>query len=195
MRQVGSAMMIIPLRIQRTPAAQRFAVPATFLRAELAAGKSGTSMAYDSETGAWTRNSAFATQARLRFALPPEVLPCEVTGARLTIKLNAPSRSLLVHSVKDGQDQLFQQVQNPSGVYLFQFDRTDQLHLDAQGGLQFTLAVTESNLELESGVPFSPAAKRQRGKAPRTSLSDSSSESFSTWQIDYVRLDINGQTR
>jgi hypothetical protein len=187
-------MFIIPLRIERTPAAQPFAIPATFLRAELAASKTGISMVYDEQTGAWTKSSAFATRARLRFALPREVLPCRVTSARLTIKLNAPSRTLQVHGVTEGQEQLFEQVRNPNGVYSFPLERSEQLQLDARGGLQFTLAISESDEELDSQRGFSPTAPKPARGARRASFDESTSESFTTWQIDYVRLDVRGQT-
>ncbi|MGE0761324.1 MAG: hypothetical protein AB7O38_30200, partial [Pirellulaceae bacterium] len=195
MRQEGSALVAIPLQLQRTAPGQVFEVPATFIRTEIASGAAGQSMAFNARTGEWIQDASIATQSRLRFQLPSQVVPCQVQEARLTIKLNAPSRKLQVSAVIDEADHLVREVTNPNGVYHLTVTEPDQLRLDNRGGLQFTIAVTESVQERESREAYAANVKSrlENDKAPLEGLGKVA-ESFSTWQIEYVLLDVRGVT-
>jgi hypothetical protein len=197
-RLAGSAVFGVPLRFERTARGQPFTVPATMIRIQLAVNKSGQSMTYNARTGEWIKAVATASQSRLRFGLPPQVLPCQLTRATLTIKLNAPSRTLSVATIRGEEDQVFQRVDNPNGVYTFVLDQPDQLVLDAEGCLLLTIAVSESEQEREARSRFA-GPRRSAAKAPGEeafSRDDTDMQSsFSTWQIDYARLAVQGITQ
>jgi hypothetical protein len=192
-REAGSAFVAIPLRFERTPPGQPFDVPATFIRTEIGSGRRGKSMTYNARTGEWLRGGSIASETRLRFILPPQVVPCRLNRARLMIKLNAPSRTLQVFSVHQGEDQLYQEIRNPSGVYEFSMDRPELLTLDANGELQFTIGVTESDAEREARERLMGGGDR-KPKRGRDAMNQELQDSFTTWQIDYVRLDVGGTT-
>jgi hypothetical protein len=192
-REAGSAFMAVPLRFERTPGGHPFEVPATFIRVALGVGKRGKSMTYNARTGEWLRGGSIASETRLRFILPPQVVPCRLNRARLMVKLNAPSRTLQVFSVNQDEDQLYQEIRNPSGVYEFNIDRPELLTLDANGELQFTIGVTESDEEREARERMTGSGNRKQERGP-PGMNRELQDSFTTWQIDYVRMDVSGTT-
>ena len=194
LQQTGAAMIAIPLRFERTPSGKPFLVPATFLQAKAASNESGQSMSYNDRTGVWLKSVNRATRTALRFPLPAEVLPCEVHQARLTIKLSAPSRKLRVFSVLNREEHLVNEVANPSGVYKFDVDKPTLLPTEVTDSLSFTIEITESDAER--------VAREERRKlsdlksAPSTNSDGDGlaqlANSFSTWQIDFIQLDVSG---
>lgn len=196
LQQTGEALLTIPLRFQRTPSGERFFLPATFIQVELASNDSGQSTTYNPRTGRWLQGVSRASRSRLRFRLPAEVLPCQVTNAELTIKINAPSRTLLVYSVVNGQEQLLREVPNPNGLYEVLVNRPEVLPTDVDQGLVFTIAVTEAEDERQMREEHEKAANQTTQPVPGNFAPAPSRlvNSFSTWNIDYVRLNVNGQT-
>jgi hypothetical protein len=127
--------------------------------------------------------------------LPHQVLPCQLTEARLIVKVNAPSRSLRISTVQSGEDRLFQELHNPNGVFEFVLNQPEQLQLDAQRGLQVTLDVTESDAERQLPELSETEPTRGSRRPSATFQSAATPNSFTTWQIDYVRLDVAGRTQ
>jgi hypothetical protein len=195
-RVAGSTFAAIPLRLNRTESGQPFDVPATFIRIESAAGKSGQSMTFNPRTGKWADEADKASQTRLRFVLPPEVVPCQLRQATLTIKLNAPSRKLLIYAVSGGQELLVQQIPNPNRVYAISIDNPEHLRLDDQGGILFTIAISESDQDQPLADRFvsedEPRTEGDSLAAPMKGKRLELRQSFTTWRIDYVRCDVSG---
>jgi hypothetical protein len=198
--QTGAALIAIPLRFQRTLAGEPFTVPATFLQAKATANESGQSMSYNDRTGVWLTGITRATRTALRFPLPAEVIPCRVSSARMTIKLNAPSRTLRVFSVINRQEHLVREIQNPSGVYVMNIDQPALLPPEVDNSLLFTIEITEAE---DERVAREDREKQTRDRVASKRAAESKDDdkdkdkkqlvnSFSTWQIDYVRLDATG---
>ena len=207
LHQQGMALAALPLSIERTPPATEFAVPATFIRVESVLGTKGRSLAYNDRNGRWISNASRATSSRLRFVLPKQVLPCKLSDARLTIKLGAPSRELIVSSVIDNREEQIQRIPNPNGVFHIDVNRPEWLSVDEGGGLKLTIEITEAEQErlqreqnesryTPANAP-SPPAQLGPGGAPIGAQGGASSDlpqSFETWEVDYVRLDARGKT-
>ena len=166
---VESALATLPLDLEPTPPQSPFQVPATFLRTDVAPGKQGVSGVYNPRTGQWMKKLSNPTETVLRFQLPRQVLPCRLSRGVFTVRVNAPSRELSIWAYSGGEAARVGGAANPNGVLRFELG-PEQLLLDEQGGVRLGLTVGES-------------------QAAPTSTFDSS-----TWQIDYVRLTVDGQT-
>jgi hypothetical protein len=118
----------MPLRFDRTPPDTRLTVPAAFVRCD---------RILDGRPGQPTLVSTSGVDMRLRFQLPPAVLPFRAEYARLTVTIAAPGRRFTVAS--DGVQLL--SVDGPAGEYRVDLDRPELLRLDDGGGLHLTVAV------------------------------------------------------
>ena len=132
------------------------------------------------------------TQSFFRFLLPREVVPCKVQRVEITLKVHAPSRTVELTGLRDGQQVVVESYENPSGVLTLTVDDPDLLSLDEAGGLHF-------------GVDVSPTTHQREAKSIKdepiredyqTGVPNSSDKAFehSTWQIDYLRLQASGET-
>jgi hypothetical protein len=206
--QHGSALAAVPLWIDPTPAATEFTIPSTFLRVASVAGEKGRSLAFNSRTGKWVAQASRTTNTRLRFQLPRTVLPCRVTEARITIKLNAPSRELLVHAVVDNRDVLIERIPNPIEVHYINVTRQEWLTVNREGAVTFSFVITEAEQERlareqqqRHSAGSEPEAKEKEEAEPEDKEAEpgdpnapAGPSSFTTWDIEYVRMDLRGTT-
>lgn len=178
-----SVLALVPLHVERTPPGTRFSLPSTFLPARVGTGSQGRSNAFDSRRGEWVRGLTSSTETVLLFELPPAVLPCTLDRGRLSIKINAPSRVLEISAVRGGSQATIQRVEEPTGLYEVDLGPAE-LAVDS-GAVAITVSVSPTAAE---------RAARERGEdeAFATSMSDTSISS--TWDIDYVRLTVEGVT-
>jgi hypothetical protein len=164
-RQVGDALLVIPLRMERSAPGTRVTVPGPFLpyRRIMAEGSAPP-----------TLESRLGTSMLLRFQLPPEVLPLKVERARLTLKINAPSRRVTV-SGRTGKELVeLRHIESPLDPVRLDISDERFLHLDADGGLYLNLAV--SNPPKGSGGSGGVAATGEN------------------WKIDYLEIEVSGRT-
>jgi hypothetical protein len=174
MHEQQTALVCMPLQILRTSPQTKFVLPSSFLRVESTYGTAGRSSVYDSRYDTWMVNHTSGTDTRLRFVVPDQVRPCRLESASLTMKLNIPSRSLKILGFVDEEPVELKTWSNPSGVVRLEIDRSDVLDLDDQGGLPLGIVVSET-----AGRSGTSAADRGR---------------YDTWTIEYVRLDVAGET-
>lgn len=173
----GSALASLPIELSPPPIGSEFQVPATFVRTEPYAGRRGMTAIFNARTGQWLEMNQ-PSEAEIQCLMPQELLPCRVNQATVTIKLNAPSRTLVVKSLVDGEFQEVYRKQNPSGVIRFELRGSEQLTLNEQGGLVLSLAISESDDE------------RAQTQQSNTNVATASDPSRSTWKIDYVYVDF-----
>jgi len=166
-----AALVVAELTIDPTPAGGRFRIPATFLRPQPVTGEMGRSAAFDARTGQWIRGLTRPTETLLRYQLPPQVLPCRLDSVRFEIRATAPGRVLSVAPVVDGQPGEALRIADPAGVSVMEIPGA-QLRTDARGGLTFRIAI---------GAAERPATDK-----------DDDTELTDTWQIDHVRLSVDG---
>jgi len=195
----GFAVTAVPLEIERTPAGSEFAVPATFIRIENFGGRHGASSVFNPRTGKWLTEMNKPTNSELRFVLPPQVTPCVLTEAVLTVKVHAPSRRLTISGLVDGQATPLLEKANPSGVLRFKISRPEALQVDEGGGLFLGISISET-AQREAALADGKAAGVGRGpsqpsRSPNGPDANGKGDSFdnSTWKIDFVRLDVRGK--
>jgi hypothetical protein len=164
-RTAGSALLVVPLQLKRASPGSHVAVPGPLISCQRILEAGATKLILQASTSA---------DIHLRFQLPAEALPLKVERARLTAKVNAPSRRVTVAGRTDtGQVELFQA---DSPLDPIRVDVADErlLHLDAEGGLHLNLSLSDL---LRTGAE---EAREVRGDE--------------TWTIEYLELEINGTT-
>ncbi|MFM2096483.1 MAG: hypothetical protein RIS70_3607 [Planctomycetota bacterium] len=186
----GSALAVVPLEIRRTPPDTAFRVPSTFLEMTAAQGQAKSS-AYNRRTGQWVKGLTVASETPLRFQLPAEVLPCELSTATLTIRINAPSRELQVKTYRTTDSQVVRAFRSPIGVIALELKAGD-LQLDAAGGLTLGLAIGPTGAfttEADGGSGAGTDASSLPSNIPTSTIRENN-----PWQIEYVRLTVAGRT-
>ncbi len=178
--KVGSALMSVPLRIERPATGVDVQIPSTFIRIESFSGRFGSSSVFNQRTGKWTERAGKPTKTHLRCLVPKALIPLQLNQATISIKINAPSRTLKIVGEVAGVATLLAERANPNGLVRFVIDRPEALELDAAGGFHLMIEVTETELQRQI----------RAGEAPAGDLFDNS-----TWQIDYVRVDAKGTVR
>jgi hypothetical protein len=189
----GSALVSIPIRLERVPSGTDFQVPATFVRLELYLGSGGTSSFFNPETGKWLEQPNRPNETQLRCVPPPVLLPCELTRATVLIKINAPSRTLEIKGWDGDRFVTLQQRENPNGLLRFEIDRADVLRLDEGGGWLLAIAVSPTAEERQAAAAVAVAVAPDQGADDAISLQPEPSRS--TWQIDYVHVNLEGTSR
>jgi hypothetical protein len=172
-------LISIPLQIERPEAGADVRIPATFIAIKSFTGRQGASSVFNQRTGAWIQNATKPTRSQLHCLVPKALAPLTLTQATLTIKINAPSRSVKIEGIVDGKQTVLHEMENPNGVQRFVIDRPEALKLDADGGFHLAIVVTETGEEQET---------RDHGDE----MSGPAQFINSTWQIDYVRVDAEG---
>ncbi|MFO0904102.1 MAG: hypothetical protein U0939_13955 [Pirellulales bacterium] len=182
----GSSLGVVPLELRRTPAGESFRVPPTFLSISTLAGRQGVSTAFNPNNGQWMRGLTRPTEIVLRFQLPDQVLPAQLSQGTLTLRGNLPSRSLQVLDFGGGEPTVIRELRNFNGVEAIELT-ADQLRLDADGGVRIGIGVGETDGQ---------RAKREQEErdfaAGMPSASGAQTLDNSTWQIEYVRLTVGG---
>ncbi|HUT95356.1 MAG TPA: hypothetical protein VMY37_38230 [Thermoguttaceae bacterium] len=172
--RAGSAILTVPLEIERTPPGTRVAIPSPFLDYRSVRGPlREPSAAYGNATHEWIELRT-STEAYLRFQVPEQVLPIKLDRARVVVRINAPSRTvqLLGHA---GQRWVSLATWNsPVGGFPLEITDTELLELDDQGGFLLGIAVARDR-------------SSEAGTGPVTRLG-------SAWRIEAVELEIEGET-
>ncbi len=177
--QSGTALISIPLQIERPAAGTHVSIPATFIAIRPFTGGQGASAIFNHRTGAWRENATNPTRSQI-YCVPPSALaPVQIDRATVTVKINAPSRTLKIEGLVDGVPTVLHETPNPNGVLRFLIDRPEALEVDADGGFHLTIVVTET-------------VDEQAERAGTQSPADGSKFENNTWQIDYVRVDAEG---
>ena len=171
---VGSALLAIPLEIERPPAGTRLTIPSPCLAFRAVGGPlKHPSAAYTNHRKEWVEVRD-ASQAWLRFQVPPEILPVELDSAVLTIEINAPARKVSVLGLSSGKPVDLITRNGPVGSMRCEVQRADLLELDDRGGLLLGIDVGKGQSMLPDSDPL----------ASRGSL----------WKIEDVKVEVSGMT-
>lgn len=169
-RQIGSALVTIPLTIDRPPPGTRLTIPAPFLSyRSLIRPELSLTPLYDSQRNEWLSYRTQPARTILRFQVPPELLPLRIDRAELEVDLNAQARPFEIFTQEGPKTEVLASQHSPVGKIRLVIDRPDALRLDASGGLYLGLAVG--------------AAVRLPG------VEQASSE----WKINDLQLQLTGQ--
>ncbi len=181
----GTALVSIPIRLRRPEPEIKFQIPATFIRIDAFAGNRGVSSLFNPRTGKWFQQRTKAAEVELSCKFPKPLLPLDLQSVTLSVKINAPARSLVVKGMINGQPTVLYEEREPIGLTQFTIDRREALQLDAEGGLWLEISVSETEAEMKA------KQNADDGEQDATDL-PAQEPTISTWQIEYVHVDAVG---
>jgi hypothetical protein len=132
-RTTGTALLVIPLRLERPVAGERVTIPAPLVACRRVL------------EGARTRPTLESDQAadmHLRFQLPPTVLPLRVERARLACKVNAPGRRVTISGRAGEQLVELHRAESPLDPIRVEIVDERLLRPDDEGGLHLNLDIS-----------------------------------------------------
>jgi hypothetical protein len=132
-RVVSTALLVVPLQFERPTPGTHVVIPRGFVPHR---------RLVDGRPALPTLESTAAIDMRLRFQLPPSVLPLEVERATLVARVRAPGRRFAVAGVADGELVPLVAVDSPTEPVRLEITESRLLRRDAQGGLLLNVAVT-----------------------------------------------------
>jgi len=139
--RIGSALLSIPVQMERSRKGTGVTVPASFISYKGVVGPDGNRpSAYSSFVGEWGEMSSAVTDW-LRFQLPENVLPIEVSRAVIELDIRAPSRNVEILAFHDENLVVVEPLSHPIGRYEITVSRPELLQVDEQGGLTFAIRV------------------------------------------------------
>jgi hypothetical protein len=156
-RLVGTALLVIPLRFTRPEKGSHVTIPAPLVSWQ---------RVLPGGLGKPVLDSTSEADQLLRFQLPFESLPLKVERARLTAKVEAPSRRITIAAGGDGQQVVLHQVESPLDLVRVDIVDSRLLQLDEQGGLVLNVRINDP--PLAGGTP-------------------------QKWRIEYIDLEISGR--
>lgn len=132
-RTTGSALLAIPLRFEHTLPNTRVTVPGAFVDCRRVTDD-GRSYRPSTEARA-------GTTMRLRFQLPDAVMPLVVENARLSLKLHAPGREVVLAAAGKGDAVTLRTLSGPLGVEQVDINDPALLVPDDRGALYVTVQI------------------------------------------------------
>jgi hypothetical protein len=164
-RTVGSALLVIPLRLERPVPGARVTIPGPLVpfRQIIDAGSVRPKL-----------EGSEGVDLHLRFQLPPAVLPFKVERVRLFAKIDAPLRRVTISGRADGDLVELHRAESPLDPIRIEIAEERLFHLDAHGGLHVIVSLSNAQVG-GAAAPRVPEAARK-------------------WVIQYVELEVSGQS-
>ncbi|MCO8124612.1 hypothetical protein NHH03_22935 [Stieleria sp. TO1_6] len=189
----GTALLSVPIQIDTPVPDADFQVPATFIRTETFAGHRGVSFVFNPRTGRWLSQLTKPTETELLFRFPAELATMTLKQVRLKIKLNAPSRSLIVQAMVDGQPTTVYEQSDPSGTIEFTIDRADALQWHRDHGLWLSIGISKTQQQVASATtdPADDLDSPADGNA--AVIGETKEIESTTWQIDFIQMEAVGR--
>jgi hypothetical protein len=169
-RRVGNALFVIPLSLERPAPGGSVTIPAPLI---------GYQRIVDAGSIRPVLESNDNIDMHLRFQLPTEVLPFQVERARLSLKIDAPSRRVTISGREDSRKVELEHADSPLDPLRVEITQGQLLRLDAEGGLHLNLTISESRPGAGAG---------SGGRGPREML-----QFGEKWIIDYLELEVGGR--
>lgn len=173
----GSALLSIPLDLQRPQPGAHITIPSPFLDVDAVFGPQsarGSKSTYNRRTGLWLE-AIRPSLSWLRFSLPQELQDVELVGGSLSVKIHAPGRPLRILGLTAGQITTLAERNSVVGSFELPLENIGDLDREPEGGLLIGIDVGAfAGAEVDDLQP------------DLTSLSN-------TWQVDYVRLDLQAR--
>jgi hypothetical protein len=131
-RTVGASLAVVPVEYRPPPAGTRVLVPRAFVPYR---------RVLDGNAIGMTTESAYPIDLRVRFQVPPSVVPLEVEKATVTVKMKAGSRKVTLGGYAGERPTPLRVVDGPTEPVVLEVTDPQLLKLDAAGGWHFQLAV------------------------------------------------------
>ena len=154
-KRTGSALLSMPVVIRRPPVDTAMRIPSLFVQMQAIRGDKGKgySSAYNNTKGVWNDKSSKGSST-MRFQIPHELFPLDVTSATFRINISAPQRKIKLSAGPPGHRVEFDSRDSMVGEFSFTLTDPETLALDKEGGLQIVLdvgGVTVTQEEIEGG--------------------------------------------
>ena len=174
-KQIGSALLEIPLSIDPTPPETEVVIPSSFMpyRAVPGPDNTGSFQTFNNQSREWLERKG-SVKIWLRFQLPPEVLPVKLEKATLTVHINGPLEKLEIVGVSEEHVVPILSEDKPVGTIRFPINTMDLLQPDASGGVLLGIFVEVTTTESTQPGEFDGGTNK--------------------WKIDYLRLEVSGTT-
>ncbi len=170
-QRVGSALITIPLKFEHPAPGTTMVIPAPCVT-YVSGGNSG---AYIAREKRWMSALNTASTTTLRFILPREVMPLKLKQAKLTVKIDAPGRTLSITAGRDAGQVSLASRPSPVGTVQLAIDRTDALAVDADGTFLLSLDVGAAQGEVREATKGATTLDTTK---------------FPTWKIESVQLEV-----
>lgn len=176
-RQVGRALLVVPVVFERPAPGTTVVIPGPFVSYQRV--RDGVEIRP-------TLEGSSNADVELRFQLPREVLPLRVERVRVTFKIDAPGRVVVV----DGLAEKGERVELHRSVSPLDATRAESadarvLRLDKDGGLHLNLTIREATSPEPQGKgPTSAALKKGLAAA----------DDEQKWVIQYLEVEVTGKT-
>jgi hypothetical protein len=144
MQHSGSALVTIPLSIERPAPGTRVLIPSPFLTYHSVFVDGGSAVLYDPKHNEWVSARLTPGKALLRFQVPTSLLPLQVDKAAVTIDLQAQTRPLEIFARKGQQLKTLAKRQSPVGRLRIELDARELLQPDEGGGVYLGVAIGEA---------------------------------------------------
>jgi hypothetical protein len=163
-RQIGSALVVVPLQLERSTPGTAVSVPGPLISYQRIVDTGPIRPILEGREN---------SDMHLRFQLPREVLPFKVERARFTLKIDAPSRRVMIAGLEGSRATQLHSEDSPLDPVRVEFTDERLLHLDAEGGLHLNLTI--SNTLQDNPKAASPQQVTEK------------------WIIDYLELEVSGR--
>ena len=147
-KRTGSALLSLPVVLRRPPNDTAMRIPSLFVQMQAIRGDKGKgySSAYNNTKGIWNDKSSKGSST-IRFQIPPELFPLDVTSATFQINISAPQRKINLSAGPPGHRVEFDSRDSMVGEFSFTLTDPETLALDEKGGLQIVLDVGEVTVD------------------------------------------------
>lgn len=176
-RALGTALVAVPLVLQRPPAGTEVSVAAPLLPFRAIVGPGG-----EKPTGVWDQlRREFAEKSSpasvwLRYQIPPVLLPVRAKGGRVVVSVLGPIARLEIAGLRRGQVVPLKTWIDPVGTVEFQIADGESLTQDASGGIM---------LRISGGDPNRPELTQSKiGEV----------EKLNYWRIESLTFDLKLET-
>lgn len=144
-KEQGASLAAIPIEIQTPPPGTDFRIPATFIGLDLAKSVRGTSTVFNPRTGQWMEDVTKSKQVDLRFSFPRAVAEMSLKQVNVHLKINAPSRNVIIKCRPAGSQQavIVHEANSPTGIVEFAIDDDELLGRLDDGGWWMQIGVTQ----------------------------------------------------
>jgi hypothetical protein len=174
---IGTALVSMPLALERPQAGTEIAIPPPFVPYRSTVGPDGTapSALWSHRRRQWEeRNAPGLTW--LRFQVPGELLPFELTRGRMEIRVSGPVGKLAISAARGGQVVPVRTWMDPIGTLTLDIDDPALLGLGSGGDLLLGVA---------GGDPDRPEL---------TATTHATGTQASYWRIESLTLALWGKT-
>lgn len=129
----GGTLLVVPIRFTRPTAGSHVTVPGAFLQCKrVLEGRAASRPPLRGNT---------PIDMRLRFQVPPKLLPLKIERARFSMRVRAVARQVTVSGIAGNKVVALKTSDEPDGTLEVEIQQPEFLHLDAEGGLQVEVAI------------------------------------------------------